>query len=257
MESDMTVRHILTAACLAAGLFAFPSGTGLAAAPKAPIASAVEPEAIDALSKMSTYLRSLKSFEMRGDTVREEVDDRDQKLQFLGTTTYKARPPNGLVVDIAEDRRIRHFVYDGKSATMLAPRMGYYVTVAAPPTVRELLGVLNEKYGIVFPIQDLFLWGTEVDRRADLKRGYLVGFARIAGQDADQYAFREAGLDWQIWIARGPKPLPLRVAIAGTGDPKLPQFEANLNWNTAPKFAADTFVFKAPAGSKAITIAAR
>jgi len=32
--------------------------------------------------------------------------------------------------------------------------------------------------------------------------------------------------------------------------------EASLNWNTAPKFVADTFVFKPPPGGKSITIAA-
>jgi hypothetical protein len=243
-RKNMIVGRLLTATCVAA-LFVFPIGTTIAAPVAATrSAPALEPEAIDALSKMSTYLRSLKSFEVRGDTVREEVDDRNQKLQFLGTTTYKARAPDGLIVDVAEDRRIRHFVYDGKTATLLAPRMGYYATVAAPPTIRELLAVLNKKFGIVFPIQDLFLWGTDGDRRADLKRGYLVGYASIAGQDADQYAFREDGIDWQIWIARGSRPLPLRVVIAGTKDPKVPQFEATLNWNTAPKFSSDTFFLR-------------
>ena len=251
----MTARRFLMASCMAVGLFAFPHGTGFAAAPAEKSPPAVQPEAIDALSKMGAYLRTLKSFEMRSDTVREEVDSRDQKLQFLGTTTYKARAPNNLIVDVAEDRRVRRFVYDGKSATLLAPRMGFYATVPAPPTIRELLDVLSQKYGIVFPLEDLFLWGTDADRRADLKRGYLVGYARIAGQDADQYAFRGEGIDWQIWIARGSKPLPLRVVIAGTRDSKLPQLEASLNWNTAPKFAADTFVFKAPPGAKAIIIA--
>ncbi len=246
----------LFAATMAAALSLLVPG-GAQAAPTAQTAPAVEPEAIDALTKMSAYLRTLKSFEMRSDTVREEVDNHDQKLQFLGTTTYKARPPNGLVVDVAEDRRVRHFVYDGKSASLLAPRMGYYTTIAAPPTIRELLDVMSKKYGVAFPLEDLFLWGTDDDHRADLKRGYLVGYARIAGQDADQYAFRGDGVDWQIWIARGANPLPLRVVIAGTRDPKLPQLEASLTWNTAPKFAADTFVFKAPAGAKPITIASR
>jgi hypothetical protein len=44
------------------------------------------------------------------------------------------------------------------------------------------------------------------------------------------------------------------MVIAGTGDPQIPQMEANLNWNTSPTFAADTFVFKPPANAKAITI---
>jgi hypothetical protein len=204
---------------------------------------------------MGVYLRALPAFEVVCDTVREEVDINDQKLQFLGSTVYKAkRDPDGLVVDVAEDRRVRHFVYDGKTATMFAPRYGYYAKIDAPPTIRGLLDLLDSKYGVVFPLEDLFLWGTDADRHSSLKRGYLVGSARISGRDADHYAFRENGIDWQIWIARGDNPLPLRIAVAGTADPKLPQMEANLKWNTAPKFAADTFAFKAPAGAKPIGI---
>ena len=254
----MKMRDMFAATGAAVGLLLLSFGQTFAAAPAAtPAAPAIEPAALDALSRMGNYLRTLQGFEVRFDTVREEVDTNDQKLQFLGTTDYKARRPDGLVVDIAEDRRVRHFVYDGKSASMLAPRMGFYTTIAAPPTIRQLLDVLNSKYGIVFPLEDLFLWGTDADRRTDLKRGYVVGYARIAGQDADQYAFREQGIDWQIWIARGAQPLPLRVVITGTDDPKLPQMEASLVWNTAPKFAANTFVFKIPPGAKAISIATR
>jgi hypothetical protein len=261
----MRMRYLLTSTCLAAGLLMLPVGATFAAknsavsaavatAPAVAAAPVVEPGALDALNKMSSYLRTLPSFEVHIATVREEVDDHDQKLQFLGTTTYKAKKPDGLVVDIAEDRRTRHFVYDGKTATMLAPKMGVYTTIAAPPNIKQLLDLLEDKYAIEFPLEDLFLWGTEGDRRADIKRAYLVGFARIAGQDADQYAFREDGIDWQIWIAKGNTPLPLRVVITGTDDPRQPQTEASLTWNTAPTFTADIFAFKAPPGAKPITI---
>jgi hypothetical protein len=250
----MSITRILTATGLAAGLFLLP-GITADAAPAAAQTSSVEPGALNALSKMGAYLRALQAFEVTCDTVREEVDTNDQKLQFLGTTVYKARKdPDGLVVDVAEDRRVRHFVYDGKTATLFAPRYGYYAKIDAPPTIRGLLDLLDSKYGVVFPLEDLFLWGSDADRHASLKRGYLVGSARISGQDADQYAFREKGIDWQIWIARGDKPLPLRIAIAGTTDPKLPEMEAGLKWNTEPKFAADTFAFKAPAGARPIRI---
>jgi len=249
----MRFRRILMATCFIGGLAALPA-CGTAAFAAEQVNSAIEPDAVAALTRMGSYLRSLQALEVNIDTVREEVDDHDQKLQFLGRTTYRAKRPDGLVVDISEDRRIRHFVYDGKTATLFAPRMGYYTSVSAPPTIKQLLDVMADKYGIVLPIEDLFYWGTDSDGRANLTRGYLVGYAKISGQDADQYAFREDGLDWQIWIARGNKPLPLRVVISDTTDPKLPQLEASLNWNTAPEFAPGTFAFKPPADAKRIPI---
>jgi hypothetical protein len=253
----MNVERMATALCLAASVLASPvSSTYAATKPAAPAAlqSAVDPAALAALSKMSAYLRTLQAFTARSETVREEVNDNGQKLQFLGSVSYQARRPDGFTIEIAEDRRVRQIFYDGKTVTLFSPRMGYYATFPAPPTIRQVLDVAAEKYGITIPLEDLFIWGTDADWHKDLTAGYLVGYAKIAGQDADQYAFRQKGLDWQIWIARGDKPLPLRVVLTGTGDPALPQFQSNLTWDVAPQFAADTFTFKPPAGAVPIAI---
>jgi hypothetical protein len=262
----MKVARLATTLCLAASMIALPAGAAFAAgksslAKRATVSRApaarqiVEPDALAAMTRMSTYLRTLDAFQVRSDTVREEVMDNDQKLQFLGSVTYKAKRPNGFNIEIVEDRRVRQIFYDGTSLTMFAPRMNYYATVSAPPTIRETLQFAADKYGVSVPLRDLFIWGTDEDWHADLQSGYWVGYARISGQDADQYAFREKGVDWQIWIARGDKPLPLRVALTGTGDPARPQFESTLTWDVAPQFAADAFKFTPPADAKAITFA--
>jgi hypothetical protein len=254
----MNVRRLATSLCLAASVFALPVGSAFAATAEPAAAAAeapdVQPAALDALNRMSAYLRTLQTFQVSGETMREEINDNGQKLQFLGSTTYKVRRPDGFSIEIAEDRRVRKVFYDGKSLTLFAPRMNYYSTVAAPATIHEVLDVAAAKYGITVPLEDLFVWGTSEDWHNDLKVGYWVGYAHLAGQDADQYAFREDGVDWQIWIARGDKPLPLRVVITGTDEPSQPQFEATLNWDTAPQFAPDAFVFTPPADAKAIVL---
>jgi hypothetical protein len=204
---------------------------------------------------MGSYLRSLTAFELAGETVREEVFDNDQKLQFTGSIRYKVKRPDGLWIETAEDRQVRQFFFDGKSLTVFAPRMGYYTTVAAPPTIRELLDEADEKYGIVLPLEDLFRWGTEEDRHESLRTGRLIGYASISGQDTDQYAFQEAGIDWQVWIARGAKPLPLRIVIEDVEDPGRPQFEVTMTWSTEPTLAASAFSFKPPPNAKQIPIA--
>jgi hypothetical protein len=256
----MKIGRFAAALCLTASLVALPVGASFAQTAAAPIGQnsaanpAVEQAALDALTKMSTYLRTLSSFQVSGDTVREIVEDNGQKLQMLGSTTYKVRRPNGFTIEIAEDRQVRKIFYDGKSLTVFAPRMGYYATIAAPSTIREVLDVAAEKYDVTVPLEDLFVWGTDDDWTKDLTSGYLVGYARVAGQDTDQYAFQQDGVDWQIWIARGDKPLPVRVVITGTDDPAQPQFQSSLVWDVAPQFADDTFNFTPPAGATPIVI---
>lgn len=262
----MKSRRLAASLSFAASVLALSASAAWAAgaapaakpAPAAAQARAVNPAvdkgALEALSRMSAYLRTLQAFQVTGQTVREVVDDSDQKLQLLGSTTYKVKRPDGFNIEIAEDRKVRQVFYDGKTLTLFSPRMGYYASVAAPPTIAGVLKLAADKYDITVPLEDLFVWGTDADWRGDLTYGYVVGYSRVAGQDADQYAFRQKGVDWQIWIARGDKPLPLRVAITGTDDPAKPQFESNLVWDTAPQFAANTFAFSPPAGATPIVI---
>src|SRR6185437_5258868 len=128
----MRVRTLATALCLSASALAAPLGASAAPAHSANAAASnanamllarkLDPNALEALNKMSAYLRTLPAFTVRSDTTRDEVNGNGQKLQFLGSVTYEARRPNGLVVETAEDRRERKFYYDGKTLTLYAPR---------------------------------------------------------------------------------------------------------------------------------------
>ena len=61
-----------------------------------------------------------------------------------------------------------------------------------------------------------------------------------------QYAFREDGVDWQLWIQDGDAPLPLKFVITTTDEPSQPQHVAVLKWNTSPKFDDANFAFTPP-----------
>jgi len=222
-----------------------------------PDAALVEPQALDALKKMGAYLRTLNAFEIKANTLTDTVLDNGQTVQFAGTANYRVRKPNGFIITVASDRKVRQFNYDGKSFTIFSPRMGFYTTVPAPPTIREVLTRIHDKLGVELPLEDLFRWGLPEDRHDELTSGVLVGYAKMNGVDSDQYAFREGDVDWQIWIQRGNRPLPLKVVITLTSDPARPQFAANLNWNISPQFTDATFAFKPPANAKSITIAQR
>jgi hypothetical protein len=256
-QSDNLLRLCAAGALALTALL--PQDTFAAATQKSSLAAKaapkIEPESLQALEKMGAYLRTLTSFELKSDTTTDAVLDNGQKVKFAGTVDYKVRRPNGFLIATSDDRRVRQFYYDGKKFTIYSPRMGFYATVPAPPTIRELLKVVYEKYDVQLPLEDLFRWGLQNDRREDLDSGVVVGPAKIDGQDTDQYAFREGDIDWQIWIARGNKPLPLRAVLTTTSDAAMPEYTASLHWNTNATFSDDTFSFKPPAKAKPITIA--
>lgn len=219
--------------------------------------SNVDPASLAALDKMGAYLRTLGSFELKTDTLKDAVLDNGQKVQFAGNADYKVRRPNAFAVTVSDDRKVRQFIYDGKTFTVFSPRMGYYATVPAKPTIGEVLAAAYEKFKIELPLGDLFRWGTADDRRDNITSGVVVGYAKIDGKDADQYAFREGNIDWQVWIQRGDKPLPLKVVITDTSDNAMPEYGAVLHWTPKADFTDATFDFKPPKDAKPITIIAR
>ncbi len=229
-------------------------------APAAKVAQAgdIEPEAITALQRMSAYLGTLTAFEIKGETSLELVMDDGQKFEVDGTTKYVVQRPNGFMIEVATDKKVRQFFYDGKSVTVNAPKLGYYASFPAPPTIRETLNLAHDKYGIVVPLEDLFRWSEPGQSHADrLQSAWVVGPATIDGAACDQYAFREGDIDWQIWIQKGDKPVPRKVVIIDRTDPAHPAFIARLDWNTSPQLTRAAFAFTPAADAKAIRMAAQ
>ena len=243
------------AALLAGNAYAQP-----APAPAAPAGAAdsdIDPDAIEALRRMSAYLGTQTSFELKSSGAFDLVLDDGQRLQFGDNATFKVRRPNGFVIERVGDYKDRRFTYDGKQLTVSSPRTAYYAQVEAPPTIRETLALAADRYGIELPLTDLFRWSEPGGGRADdIQEALYVGPAVIDGTRTDHYAFREAEVDWQIWIAQGDSPVPRKIVITDRTDPSSPQYTATLSWNFRPAFDAQTFAFQAPAGALPIRLTA-
>jgi hypothetical protein len=216
----------------------------------------IEDNAVDALKDMSNYLMSAKTLEV--DTVGslDVVTNDGQRIQLDGTTNYKIRRP-GFVIDYSSDIKSRRFIYDGKTFTVYSPKLGYYATVPAPATNREVLDTIYNKFGISLPLEDLFRWGdgSNDDRLKALRSAYEVGTATIDGVETDHYAFREADVDWEVWIQQGDQPLPRKLVIVDRTDPSRPTFISRLSWKVNPAFADSDFTFVPDANAKRIQMA--
>jgi hypothetical protein len=214
----------------------------------------LEPDALAALDRMGAHLRTIKQFELVSTASTEQVFENGQKLQSLQRTTYTIGGPQQMRVTIETDNQKRDMFYDGKTFTILAPRAAKYIQLPATGNIGPLLARAYEEWGIDFPVQDLFRWGDPsavADRPAE---GFRVGAASINGKMTDHYAFRQEGVDWQIWIEQGANPLPRKMVITNTDDAAMPQYVAYFEWNTAPSIAAGTFDFKPGANDKQIDL---
>ena len=222
---------------------------------QAPAANELDPKAIEALKTMGAYLRTLKSFALHSDTTKDEVLDSGQKIQFTNTIDIQSKLPDRLRIDVNSDRMQRKVYYDGKTVTQYAPRLNYYASFAAPGTVRETLVAAADKFDLHLPLADLFFWGTDQSGIEDIKSAIEVGASRVGGVECDHYAFRQEGVDWQIWIERGKTPLPRKLVITTQDEPAHPQYMAVLRWDLKASIADKTFAFVPPKGAQKITAA--
>ncbi len=233
-------------------VFAAALSASLAAQEKSDL---IAPEAMKALDQMGAYLRTLKDFQVQAEITTEDVLDDGQKLQFSSTTNLLAQMPSKLRVSVEGELKSRLFLYDGKSFTLFARRAGYYATAPAPDTIGKLIAALIEKYDVEIPLVDLFLWGGPNASTNEVTAAADVGPGTVEGVTCDHYAFRQPGVDWQVWIQLGDHPLPRKLVITTTTDEARPQHTSVLTWNLAPSYSEDAFVFDPPEGAKKIVFA--
>ncbi|MEJ1972509.1 MAG: DUF2092 domain-containing protein [Lacunisphaera sp.] len=234
-----------------AGTFALPAP---AQSPAPAAAPALDPDAVAALKRMGEYLRSLKTFQIQAVTTTEDVLDDGQKLQYELATDLLVQRPNHLRIKVTSDREERRFFFDGSAFTLWAPRVNFYATVPAPPTIGELVNDLANKYDIEVPLVDLFRWGTPDSAESSLTGALNAGLAVVGGASCTHYVFRQPGLDWQIWTQNGDSPLPRKLVITTLTDDARPQLVSSYTWNLAPAFNDAAFTFDPPPGSMKIDL---
>jgi hypothetical protein len=247
---------------LLAGAPSIAADTAKTAAPNTPdtakqasSASQVDPDAIAALDKMGTELRSHNTFDMKADVTKEDVLDDGQKLMYAGTVQIQARRPDRFRISVNSDIKNREIYYNGKTVTVFSPRQGYYASFDGGPTINDTLKIAEEKYGVELPLSDLFRWGTDPSMKSRIKSAFLVRPAHINGQLCNHYAFRGERADFQIWIQQNGPALPCKLVITNRNDPSMPQYTSVMHWSFPTTIADNTFAFTPPSTARRIQMA--
>jgi hypothetical protein len=170
------------------------------------------------------------------------------KLQNNEKASLVVQRPNRLRSEVSGDLRERTFVYDGSNLVIYSPDDKAYARIDAPDTIAKLItGILDA--GVDLPLIDVLYQSAAGTLTEQVRNGILVGVSTVEGVECDHLAFRQADIDWQLWVAKGAQPLPRKILITTRYDVGNPQFEATLNWNLKPKINASTFAFVAPKGA--------
>lgn len=212
----------------------------------------VSAEAQAVLDRMTESLMRLKDYSVSAVVTRDEQLPYGYKLQNNESARMWVQLPDKLRVEVEGDIKNRTYVYDGKQLTIFAPDVNAYATTPAPATVRDLITPLIDA-GVEMPLIDLLYHGASGDLTAGVRVGILVGETKLDGVAVDHLAFRQADVDWQLWVDKGANALPRKIVITTRYEVGDPQYQATLRWDASPPGDAKRFTFAPPAGSNKIT----
>ena len=230
------------------------AGTSLAAQP-APLAAAhpqIDATAAGIMRQMSEYLGGLKAFSVHCVTSNEVRLTTGQKIQYLSAFDATVRRPDGF-----HSRRLGleqwQFYYDGKTYAAYSVQANRYATAQVPGGLDRVLDELQQRFGVELPGSDLLYSNIFDGMMPQVTEALYLGPEEIEGVTTHHLAFRTPEVDWQIWIADGPQPLPYRYLITSKNEPGALQYCVELSkWDTAPKIDPASFVFTPPTGAKKV-----
>jgi hypothetical protein len=209
---------------------------------------AVDPDAQGVLAAMSDYLGGLQSFSVEFDIVDEIVSPEGQKLQFFNAGEIVAQRPDKLYVHRRGASGAAELFLDGKALTMNAKELNAYLQLDGS-TIDDTIEALH-KVGFDAPGADLLASKPLSSETTDLVSGAHIGMTFIDGVEVHHLAFRGANVDWQLWVAAGDKPLPLRYVVTTKWFTGAPQYTLRLrNWNASPQIDTARFTFAPPEGA--------
>jgi hypothetical protein len=209
---------------------------------------AVDPDAQSVLAAMTSYLGGLKSFSVDYAASDEIVTPEGQKLQFLHSGEIVVERPNRLHAVRKGAAGIAELFLNDKGFFLYGKSANAYLQFDASSLDDGIEAV--QKLGFDAPGAD-FLAAKPFDPSTiDMTSGTHVGMTFIDGAEVHQLAFRGKDVDWQLWVAAGDKPLPIRYVVTTKWFTGSPQFTLELRkWNTAPQGDATRFAFAPPAGA--------
>lgn len=208
---------------------------------------AIDPVAADRLEQSMNFLAGQQKFEVRASMASDVVLDSEQKIQYDSSGVLSIQRPNKLHAHRTGELVEQDFVYDGETLTLYSPVKKYYATVAAPDNLDDMLDFSMDTLGIVAPAADLLYSNAYPGLMQNVVSGFVVGEVELNGVICDHLAFRAGLVDWQIWIAQGDRPLPMKMVITTLDVPNAPQFSVVMtDWKLDPLFMQGKFNFKAP-----------
>ena len=216
----------------------------------------LDPRAVEKLQRMSDVLAKTRSLSLKAESLYDQVESSGVKIKRAVSQEVVLRRPDSLYFrSVRDDGKVREGRYDGKALTIVPEGGGAYARVDVPGTVDTMLDLIQADYQVNVPVADLLyddLYGRVKD---SLLSGVDLGERTIGGEVLDHLSFETTGVDWQLWLERGDRPLPRRLVVTFVNAPGEPEYLTVIKeWKLDPTIEGEMFSFDPPADWRRIEL---
>lgn len=209
---------------------------------------AIEPDAAKLLSAMTDNLKTMSAFSVDYDADHEILDLAGQKIQYSASGSLALDRGKGFRMVRRGPFADAEVIFDGKTISLYGKALNVYAQLPSPgPQIEDATEEFRASTGLDAPGADFLASNPYPLLTEGVTEGTVVGSAFVGGIACDHLAFRTDMVDWQIWISKGEKPLPVKYVITTKWVTGAPEYSLRLtNWKTSGGDAAQ-FAFTPPA----------
>jgi hypothetical protein len=209
------------------------------------------------VQRMSDKLGSTSAFTVTTKEVRDELRPGGKTERVTLTRETTIRRPDRLYSKVSGDRQ-NEVWYDGVGITLVMHGEKVFGQARVPETLDKALDAIYERYGVAAPFADYVYSDSAKALLVDSTIGGWVARETLDDQPADHLAFKDKGVNWEVWISAGGDPLPLKAIAEFTENPRLRKTEMTFaGWNLSPQIDATRFEPVVPPDYEGIAILQR
>ena len=209
------------------------------------------------VEQMSARLAAAPAVTVTTTEVRDVVHASGRKEPLSQTSVYTMRRPDRFYAKMTGGRGLETW-YNGKTITIASHPEKVFAQAPMPETIDRTLDALAERYDMALPMGDLFYGSAAKALLSDTTSGGYVGTESVGDTPCLHLAFKDVGVDWELWLPSQGEPLPKRLRVVQKKRTGQPVVDVTFTtWDFAPQITDATFVPKVPAEYEGIALLQR
>ena len=164
------------------------------------------------VQQMSAKLAGAAAINVTTTEVRDKVRLSGAKEPQSLTSVYTVKRPNNFYAKMTGGRGLESW-YNGKVLTIAAHNEKVFGQAPMPENINRTLDALAERYDMAMPMGDLFYGPAEKALLSDTTTGGYVGTENVGDTPCVHLAFKDVGVEWELWLPVQGEPLPRRFKV--------------------------------------------